>query len=270
MRIPNTQTMGGIKVKEDKSIMARGPRPMLIIYDREVKKALEGLEKIRKRFRLIEEEKQRAREVNRSEKGRKRTITPMHFHPVISIWGERGSGKTTVLLSIIEKIITEEEYRQDFVLWPILDPHRFSQKDRLILWMLTALKPYIDELSFSNRDLSPPYDFCRQDFQYSCPLWRQGIISHGSCPMEGNLKYCYQNLITNARRAFTETRNEKEGTIKDLLRQFYVSEGYLFPEHLEHFITCFTESWKKKMGASGEGPPSSLSPLTTPIWFPST
>ena len=95
------------------------------------------------------------------------------YQNVVSILGERGSGKTILLLSacaclgknknlVSESIREADEERkvqhekicqmvENDILLPVIQPEYFGSEDTLITWVLTYLKDYVDDKNNRNR-----------------------------------------------------------------------------------------------------------------------
>jgi len=89
------------------------------------------------------------------------------YQNVVSILGERGSGKTILLLSACACLVhdkntytgTDREDKHEKIhqkvhgdiLLPIIQPEYFGQEDTLITWILTYLKDYIEDKSNQER-----------------------------------------------------------------------------------------------------------------------
>jgi hypothetical protein len=107
--------------------------------------ALQTIERYRRRFLEIEEA---GGPQTRPTAATEHRARPFLFHPVLSIFGPRGSGKTSALLTLLDEI--QRSDHRDLVL-PIVDPHRFVQDDRVLFAFLASLKPLVDQFSHEER-----------------------------------------------------------------------------------------------------------------------
>lgn len=131
---------------------------------------------------------------------------------VISILGGRGSGKTSVALTINNEL----EKKSDFML-DIIDPSKFNVEDNALGWIIYSFEDYIDKWKKSNcqnddycdgkneNDLAKKYSKLKENYIYSRKFYRENL----STLIDGRYEYDKTNqLITIADRKLENSFRE--------------------------------------------------------------
>ncbi len=146
------------------------------------------------------------------------------FSPVVSILGERGSGKTSFLYTLLNT--WKEKYPYDIVLPPI-DPHKFKKGDRLLEMILVSLEREVEEL----KDFPVPKELRKKcpfssEFETSC-LWM-----------------CYQKALEGAHAAY---RSDEQITGDQVIYSSSFRLKVEFPRRFGELVRCLTEVKKKSL-----------------------
>jgi len=146
------------------------------------------------------------------------------FSPVVSILGERGSGKTSFLYTLLNT--WKEKYPYDIVLPPI-DPHKFKKGDRLLEMILVSLEREVEEL----KEFPVPKELRKKcpfssEFETSC-LWM-----------------CYQKAIEGAHAAY---RSDEQITGDQVIYSSSFRLKVEFPRRFGELVRCLTEVKKKSL-----------------------
>ena len=159
-----------------------------------------------------------------------------YYYPILSLVGPRGSGKSTYLLTLVERLFREG---RDVVLSPI-DPHRFASRDSLLSWIMEELGEVIDRLEEKIRFAKLT---CFLD-KSSCAFKRN---LEGDYWEEHPLKLCQERLADMIMEFMREMRGESRpyDEFELHLARMRFSRGYHLPRYFQSFIHCLTENWKK-------------------------
>jgi len=206
--------------------------------------ALATLDLYRLRFAELEATEQRERLGSSGEHWSK----PFLFHPVISIFGPRGSGKTSALLTLLERI--RQRLPGDLIL-PIIDPHRFVPGDRVLYSFLAALQPIVERFTggASHEWMGPPQP-------PGLDHRREGA---------DDLNKLFHDLAEQARWLFQSGgESAGGGSLEQRFRLHYLSRGRRFAEGLDQLVRKLTD--RRLAGAGGrpqdtKSPPLMLLPI---------
>ncbi|MEO5373965.1 MAG: hypothetical protein H7840_06740 [Alphaproteobacteria bacterium] len=178
-------------------------------------------------------------------------LQQFHFHPVISILGGRGTGKTSALLTLLYNL--RKNNSSDLILMPPLDPHRFVSNDRLINWLLAILETRVRKLAHG-RSLDDDIPLTQSGY---CPFRDEGNLgSSGRCRFS-DLAPCHQRLAEKAFRLGEPQLKASDHETAHRFRNYYLAKGMNFPHHLDCFVRCLTQANKHRSGATenAESPP---------------
>lgn len=111
---------------------------------------------------------------------------------VISILGGRGSGKTSIALTIRDKLSNIKKINnveQDFIL-DIIDPSKFNVEDNALGWIIYSFKSYVDDCKYkknmqcknycnrnNSEDLTSLYEKLKNTYIHSRKFYRDNLSS---------------------------------------------------------------------------------------------
>ena len=194
--------------------------------------------------RWIEDLRKLARRVERKTRSQEKTqghpeehpVRASYYYPILSLVGPRGSGKSTYLLTLVERLFREG---REVILSPI-DPHRFASRDSLLSWIMEELGEVIDRLE--GRSWLAGLTCCLE--KRKCAFKRN---LEGDYWEERPLKLCRERLADMIMEFMREMRGESRpyDEFELHLARMRFSRGYHLPRYFQSFIHCLTENWKR-------------------------
>ena len=145
---------------------------------------------------------------------KKSTYNVEHQYNTISIFGGRGTGKTTFILSLLQSI--EKEYKNDAEILKIIDPTQMEEKEHVFLVILSLIDTEVRRKIESHRENNNTSCCCFEK------EWRSNLssLAKGLPTLEGLNKKQYENWdddlyivergLNNVKSAYDLERNFHE------------------------------------------------------------
>jgi len=220
-----------------KTNLMRGPRVLPAGKDirNNLQKAFRFGEEIRRYYLSLE--------------GEKELLHYSFFSPVISIFGERGIGKTSFLYTLLDS--WKKKYPLDIVLPPI-DPHKFKRHDKILEMILVFLEREIKKLNDEFGKIIVP-----NRLRKSCHF--EESKKDSNC-----LYWCYQKALEGAHAAY---KSDLSAGTDQVLYSYNFKLKTEFPLRFGELVRCLTEAKKEKLYyfKRNEGEETYLPLLVVPI-----
>ena len=143
-----------------------------------------------------------------------------HSRPnhTISILGDRGAGKTSLMLTVLNKLEWDgEKKRTENIVLPIIDPEKFNAEKDALGWVIFLFQDYLNSLEEKNKD------FCTESLKQLKEIKEQ-----------------YQNLKKTYIHSRENARSEMSGFVSGNSEYSRVSEKVIFADmNLAKELDCF-------------------------------
>lgn len=184
-------------------------------------------------------------------------LAPEKFNNTISILGQRGTGKTSAVMTFIEEIESgtyfdnKSEIKENVcdIITKIVDPDELGEGSDILGWVITSLDEYLDEAT----EMSKSYDEnCKESYYYYKDCYHMKGINHSIEELKKEMSKLRISYISS-KEEYANLMHARSNSLQDYTDKYIdmLNNDYDFHQKFNHMIdliVSFKRNQNDRMG----------------------